>query len=158
MRVRDRPAAAHGRPRAVTVANGTARTARTLNAGAHAHGVKLRFSRTVTPTDAPFIESLDDKYRDERLNQHWFGGLPDARSTIENWRSDYNLNRPHSSRGRLTPCESAAQASAGLRSAPPSTGPLKLEEPATLRLSVSLDQRMGAGQAREEVWKGVERS
>jgi len=40
----------------------------------------------------------------------------------------------------------AAEASSCLRSAPPSTGPLKLEEPATLRLSVSVDQRMGAGQ------------
>jgi len=140
VRVLDRPAAAHGRPRAVTVDNGTARTARAPDAEAHAHGVEPRFSYTGTPTDDPFIESLDDRFCDERLNQRWFGGLADARVTIENWRIDYNSNRPLSSRGSLTPCESAAQASAGLRSAPPSTGPLNLEGPATLRLSVSLDQ------------------
>ena len=132
VRVLDRLAAAHGRPRAITVDNGTEFTARATDAWAHAHGVELRFSRPGTPTDNPFIESFNDKFRDECLNQHWFGGLADARFTIENWRIDYNLNRPHSSLGNLTPCEFAAQASAGLRSAPPPSGPLKLEEPATL--------------------------
>ena len=97
--------------------NGTARTAQAPNAGAHAHDVELRFSRPGAPTDDPFIESLGDKFRDERLNRHWFGGLSDARFAIENWTIDYNRNRPHSSLGTLPPCEFAAQASAGLRSA-----------------------------------------
>jgi len=144
----DCSSAALGRPRAATLDNGTEFTARAPNAGAHAHDVELRFSRRGTPTDDPFIESRDDKFRDERLNQRWVGGLADARVTIENWRIDYNFNRPLSSRGSLPPCELAARASAGLRSAPRPTGPLKLEEPATLRLSVSLDQRMGAGRGR----------
>jgi len=128
----DRPAAARGRPRAITVDNGTEFTARATDASAHAHGVELRFSRPGSPTDDPFIESFNDKLRDECLNQHWFGGLADARFTIENWRIDYDVNRPHRSLGNLPPCEFAAQASAGLRSAPPPSGPLKLEEPATL--------------------------
>ncbi|MCE5248496.1 integrase core domain-containing protein, partial [bacterium] len=97
---------------------------RVLDRLAAAHG------RPGTPTDNPFVESLDDKFRDERLNQQWLAGLADARFAIENWRIDYNLNRPHSSLGNLTPCEFAAQASAGLRAAPPPSGPLKLEEPA----------------------------
>jgi len=68
--------------------------------------VELRFSRPGTPTDNPVVESLDYKFRDECLNQHWFGGLADARFTIEKWRIDYNLNRPHNSLGNLPPASS----------------------------------------------------
>jgi len=106
VRVLDRPAAAHGRPRAITVDNGTEFTARATDAWARAHGVELRFSRPGTPTDNPFIESFDDRFRDERLNQHRFGGLADARFTIENWRIDYNLNRPHGPLGNPPPASS----------------------------------------------------
>jgi len=76
-----------------------ARVVRVLDRPAAAHG------RPGTPTDTPF-ESLDDKFRDERLNQHWFGGLVDERFTIENWRIDHNLNRPHNSLGNLPPASS----------------------------------------------------
>jgi len=58
-----------------------ARAVRVLDRPAAAHG------RPGKPTDNPFVESLDDKFRDECLNQHWFSGLADARFTIENWRS-----------------------------------------------------------------------
>ncbi len=131
-RVLDRLAAAHGRPRATTVDNGTEFTARATDAWAHAHGMETRFGGPGTPSDNPFIERFDDKVRGECLDQHWLGGLAGVRVTIENRRIDSNLNRPHSSLRNLTPCEFAAQASAGLRSAPPPSGPLKLEEPATL--------------------------
>jgi len=83
------------------VDNGTEFTARATDAWARAHGVELRFSRPGTPTDNPFIESFNDKFRDECLNRHWFGGLADARFTIEDWRIDHNLNRPHGPLGNL---------------------------------------------------------
>jgi transposase InsO family protein len=38
---------------------------------------------------------------------HWFLSLEDAKQEIENWRVDYNEERPHSSLGRLTPAEFA---------------------------------------------------
>lgn len=34
--------------------------------------------------------------------EHWFLSLPHARSVVEEWRLDCNLNRPHSSLGNLT--------------------------------------------------------
>ena len=39
------------------------------------------------------------------MNRHWFQDLADSRVTIEDWRIDYNLARPHSSLGYLTPLE-----------------------------------------------------
>jgi putative transposase len=52
-----------------------------------------------------FIESFNGRLRDECLNEHWFLSLPDARRIVEEWRIDYNRERPHSSLGDLTPEE-----------------------------------------------------
>jgi len=70
-------------------------------------GIKLDFIRPEKPNENAFIESFNGKLRDECLNENWFLSLEDARRTIENWRIDYNENRPHSSLGDLTPKEFA---------------------------------------------------
>jgi len=35
--------------------------------------------------------------------------LEDAKEKVEEWRQDYNLNRPHSSLGNISPAEFAEQ-------------------------------------------------
>ncbi|WP_152545286.1 integrase core domain-containing protein, partial [Bordetella holmesii] len=42
---------------------------------------------------------------DECLNEHWFLSLRQAKSLIENWRVEYNTDRPHSALGYLTPAQ-----------------------------------------------------
>ena len=42
------------------------------------------------------LESFNGKFRDECLNEHWFADVTEAREIIEDWRIDYNQNRPHS--------------------------------------------------------------
>ncbi len=37
------------------------------------------------------------------LNEHWFVDSAHARRIIEDWRVEYNTERPHSSLGDLTP-------------------------------------------------------
>ena len=54
-----------------------------------------------------YIESFNGKFRDECLNEHWFGTLPQARATIAAWRQDYNEVRPHSSCRRMPPARFA---------------------------------------------------
>jgi putative transposase len=39
------------------------------------------------------------------LNAHWFMSLDDARQKCEEWRRDYNEERPHSAIGNKTPSE-----------------------------------------------------
>jgi len=39
------------------------------------------------------------------LNENYFISLEDTREKIENWRMEYNANRPHSSLNNLTPLE-----------------------------------------------------
>ena len=55
-----------------------------------------------------FIESFNGRLRDELLNETLFRSLPQARSVIEDWRHDYNDQRPHSGLGWRTPTAFAA--------------------------------------------------
>jgi len=59
--------------------------------------VTLDFSKPGKPTDNPYIESFNGKYRDECLTVHWFLSLEDAQEKIDIWRTDYNSFRTHSS-------------------------------------------------------------
>jgi Integrase core domain len=52
---------------------------------------------------------LNERCRDECLNEHLFGNLPAARRFVEEWRRDYNHQRPHTSLGGLTPIEFATR-------------------------------------------------
>ncbi|EID14346.1 transposase [Mycolicibacterium phlei RIVM601174] len=62
-----------------------------------------------SPWQNAFIESFNGRLRDELLNSWRFDSLREARVIIEDWRIDYNANRPHSAHGELTPTEFALQ-------------------------------------------------
>jgi putative transposase len=66
-----------------------------------------------TDAERGFVESFNGRLRDERLNEHLFANLKEARQIIEEWRIDYNTNRPHSSLNGLTPTEFAARPKEG---------------------------------------------
>ncbi len=53
------------------------------------------------------MESFNGRFREECLNRHWFTGLAEAQEIIEDWRIDYNTQRPHSSLKYRTPEEFA---------------------------------------------------
>lgn len=96
-------------PNSIVIDNGTEFTGRAMDTWAHQKNVKLDFTRPGKPNDNAFIESFNGRFRDECLNENWFVSLEDVRRTIEDWRIDYNENRPHSSLGNLTPKEFADQ-------------------------------------------------
>ena len=101
--VLDRLAQTTGLPKVIRVDNGPEFVAKALDEWAHRRQVKLAFSRPGTPTDNPFIEAFNGRFRQECLDQNWFASLDDARTIIEAWRTDYNTVRPHSSLDHLTP-------------------------------------------------------
>jgi len=92
-------------PREIVLDNGPELTSRALDQWAYDRGVRLRFIDPGKPVQNAFIESFNGRFRDECLNEHWFLTLADARRIVEDWRIDYNRNRPHSSLGNLTPQE-----------------------------------------------------
>lgn len=90
-------------PDRIQVDNGSEFISKALDRWAYDNQVTLDFSRPGKPTDNPYIESFNGSFRDECLNLHWFLSLEDARQKIDDWRTEYNSYRPHSSIDGLTP-------------------------------------------------------
>ncbi len=71
------------------------------------NGVGSIFIDPGSPWQNAWIESFNGKFRDELLNGWHFDSLLEAQVLIEDWRIDYNTNRPHDAHGLLTPTEFA---------------------------------------------------
>ncbi len=108
-RVLDRLAIGRGLPAVIQSDNGPEFTSRVLDQWAYDNHVRLQFIEPGKPIQNAFIESFNSRLREECLNEHVFVSLDDARSKIEQWRIEYNRERPHSSLGYLTPEEFAAR-------------------------------------------------
>ena len=106
-RLLDRAARFRGYPEAVRTDNGPEFTSRAFMAWAEQHGVRHWLIEPGRPMQNGYIESLNGKFRDECLNEHWFQTLAQAREAISAWRRDYNEVRPHSSIGRMAPARFA---------------------------------------------------
>jgi putative transposase len=105
----DRLCRRRGKPRSIRVDNGPEFAGRMLDQWAYLNQVELDFSRPGKPGDNAFVEAFNGRLRQECLNASWFPSMGDARIRIEEWRMDYNQNRPHSALGDLTPDEFAHQ-------------------------------------------------
>ena len=69
------------------------------------------------PMQDGLVESFDGSFRDECLNETLFSSLAQAWNEIKAWKGDYNIKRPYSSLGNLTPNEYAAQSAFKLAAA-----------------------------------------
>jgi putative transposase len=109
----DRIAELRGYPCMIVSDNGTELTSNAILAWQQERGVEWHYIAPGKPMQNGFVESFNGRLRDECLNEHLFANLKDAREIIEEWRTDYNTNRPHSSLNGLTPTEFAARPKEG---------------------------------------------
>jgi putative transposase len=101
--VLERLAESRGLPKSITIDNGPEFAGKALDEWAYSQGLHLHFIQPGKPQQNAYIESFNGKFRDECLNEHWFVSMRHARQLIEEWRQEYNDQRPHSSLGYLTP-------------------------------------------------------
>ena len=106
----DRVVAARGKPEIIRCDNGPEFISIAMFEWAQDNGVLIYFIEPGKPAQNALIESFHSRFRDDFLNQHWFGTLREAREADEVWRKHYNEKRPHSSLGDITPLEFAASA------------------------------------------------
>jgi putative transposase len=103
VRVLERLKETRGLPSVIQTDNGPEFTGHTLDAWSYRNRVKLFFIEPGKPVQNAHIESFNGKLRNECLNMEWFTSLREARQVIEEWRSEYNQFRPHSSLANLPP-------------------------------------------------------
>ena len=104
--VLDKLVAEHGCvPGFIRMDNGPELTAVAIAAWCAETGANCVFIDPGSPWENAWVESFNGRMRDELLNLWQFDSLLEAQVIIENWRIDYNTNRPHSAHGWLTPTE-----------------------------------------------------
>lgn len=99
-----------GLPSEIVCDNGTEFTSKAMFFWAKERSVRLGFIQPGKPTQNAFVESLNGKFRNECLNQHWFRTLEEAKEEIDQWRHHYNHVRPHSALNYLPPVAFANRA------------------------------------------------
>ena len=97
-------------PERILVDNGTEFTSKAMDVWAYWNKVKLDFYRPGRPGDNARIEAFNSLVRIECLSQHWFRSLEEADSVLEEWKDEYNNDRPHGSLRRMTPARYRAGA------------------------------------------------
>jgi len=94
-----------GCPRVLRSDNGPEFVSRALLRWAVASGLDMALIEPGKPWQNGTNESFNGKFRDECLSMEWFRTRKEAIPVIESWRCHYNVVRPHSSLGNLTPVE-----------------------------------------------------
>lgn len=107
--VLDKIAAARGYPQFLRCDNGPELTAAALRDWCRFTGAGTSYIEPGSPWQNPWVESYGGRMRDELLAIEQFGTLLEAQVLAADWRKEYNIYRPHSALGMLSPAEFAAQ-------------------------------------------------
>jgi len=113
VRVLERLSEERGYPVFIRSDNGPELTAAVLAEWAERHGVIHDFIKPGRPVQNAFIERFNKTLRTEILDMYLFRSLSDVRILTEQWRCEYNEERPHSSLNGLPPVTYARQKLAG---------------------------------------------
>ena len=121
-RVLEELALSRGLPQVLRTDNGKEFCGRAMLTWAHTRGLTLRLIEPGKPNQNAYIESFNGRFRDECLNEHWFTSLAHARVVIEDWRREYNDERPKKGLGGLTPAAYALQLTTSMKTAKVTAG------------------------------------
>ncbi len=98
----------HGEPEFIRSDKGPEYVAEAVRGWLRESGVGTLFIEPGSPWENGHIESFNGRFRDELLNLELFTGLTEAKVLTERHRVYYNLDRPPSSLGYLSPAEFVA--------------------------------------------------
>ena len=114
--VLERLFAQYGTPAVLRSDNGPEFIARALRIWALMNHSEIVTIEPGKPWQNGSSESLNGTFRAECLDREWFANLREGKIVIEQWRWEYNTQRPHSSLGYRTPAEVGAKVRAAMKS------------------------------------------
>jgi putative transposase len=97
------------KPAIIRVDNGPEFISHTLQQWCEDKNIILQFIQPGKPMQNAYIERKNGSIRRELLNTYLFYSLSEVRAMTEEWRLDYNHERPHKSLGYLSPVKYAEQ-------------------------------------------------
>lgn len=95
----------NGYPEIIQCDNGPEFRSQDLDKWCYKNGIRISYSRPGKPTDNCHIESFNGTFRYECLNSNYFETISSARRIIENWRKEYNEERPQKRLKGMTPSQ-----------------------------------------------------
>jgi putative transposase len=98
---------ARGCPATIRCDNGPEFISHKLEEWCAARKINLQFIQPGRPMQNAYIERKNGSIRRELLNAYLFNSLAEVRLLSEEWRDDYNSERPHKSLGYLSPLKYA---------------------------------------------------
>jgi putative transposase len=112
----------HGAPEYLRSDNGSEFIAKAVQQWLAENRIKTIYIEPGSPWQNGFVESFHGRFRDECLNREQLWTLTEARVVIEDFRRQYNHQRPHSKLGYQSPARYAQQLT-------PSPAPVGLRPP-----------------------------
>lgn len=103
IRVLDKLITERGCPANIRCDNGPEFISHKLAEWCAARKITLQFIQPGRPMQNAYIERKNGSIRRELLNAYLFNSLAEVRVLSEEWRIDYNTERPHKSLGYLSP-------------------------------------------------------
>ena len=100
--------ARRGEPSFIRSDNGPEFIAEAVKGWLEASGVKTLYIEPGSPWENAYSETFISRFGDELLKREAFANLLEAKVLVEEYRSHYNQERPHSALGYRTPVEFAA--------------------------------------------------
>jgi transposase InsO family protein len=102
----------HGEPEYIRSDNGPEFIAMAVKQWLGTSGVKTLYIEPGSPWQNAYVESFIGKLEDELLGRELFTSLNEAKVLVEQYRLEYNHERPHSALDYQTPAEFAVSCDA----------------------------------------------
>jgi putative transposase len=93
------------KPKTIRVDNGPEFISARLQQWCEEQKIELQFIQPGRPMQNGFVERNNGSLRKELLDPYLFYSLPEVREMAQQWRQDYNYERPHDSLGNVPPAE-----------------------------------------------------